>query len=88
MVLIVTIGHAVTYSAVAGFLAEMFDARLRHTGVSTAYQIGGMITSGPAPFVAAALFAAFASAWPISVYIVVSCAVTFVALLAAPARAR
>lgn len=88
MALIVTIGHAVTYSAVAGFLAEMFDARLRYTGVSTAYQVGGMITSGPAPFVAAALFAAFASSWPISAYIVASCVVTFLALLAAPAPAR
>jgi MFS family permease len=85
MVLIVTIGHAVTYSAVAGFLAEMFDARLRYTGVSTAYQVGGLITSGPAPFAAAALFAAFAGSWPIALYIVVACLVTVLALLAAPA---
>ena len=85
MVLIVTIGHAVTYSAVAGFLSEIFDARLRYTGVSTAYQVGGMITSGPAPFAAAALFAAFAGSWPIALYIVVACLVTFLALLAAPA---
>jgi len=85
MVLIVTIGHAITYAAVAGFLAELFDARLRYTGVSTAYQVGGMISSGPAPFVAAALFVAFGGSWAIALYIVAACLATFLAVLAAPA---
>lgn len=81
MVLVVTIGHAVTYSAIASFLAELFPARFRYTGASVAYQVGGMITSGPAPFIAAALLAAAGSSWVISAYIVAGCAVTFLALL-------
>jgi MFS family permease len=84
MLLIVTIGHAVTYAAIAGLLAEIFPARMRYSGASTAYQVGGMITSGPAPFVAIALVGAFEASWPIAAYIVLACAVTFVALLAAP----
>jgi len=88
MGLIVTIGHAVTYAPVAAFLAELFDARLRYTGVSTGYQLGGMISSGPAPFVAAALFAAFGGSWAIAVYIVVACLATFLAVLVAPAPVR
>jgi metabolite-proton symporter len=84
MILMVTIGHALTYAAIAGFLAEIFDARLRYTGASVAYQVGGLITSGPAPFVAVALVTAFGASWPIALYIVLACAVTGVALLFAP----
>ncbi|WP_214371007.1 MFS transporter [Pseudonocardia sp. H11422] len=81
MILVVTIGHAVTYAAIAGFLAEIFEARFRYTGASVAYQFGGMITSGPAPFVAAALFAALGGSWAIALYIVGACAVTALGLL-------
>ncbi|MGP4085542.1 MFS transporter [Streptomyces sp. KR55] len=81
MILMMPIGHALTYSAVSSFLAELFEARFRYTGASVAYQVGGMITSGPAPFVAAALFASTGGSWSISTYIVIACAVTFTALL-------
>ncbi|MFX0574397.1 MFS transporter [Nocardia nepalensis] len=86
MILIVTIGHAVTYSAMAGFLGEMFPARLRYTGASVAYQMSGLITSGPAPFVAAALIATGIGLWAISAYIVVGCAISLLALTVGPAR--
>lgn len=86
MFLLATLGHATTYSAMAGFLAELFGAEHRYTGVSVAYQVGGLITSGPAPFIAAALFAGFGGSWVIALYIVVACAITFTALLLAPRR--
>jgi hypothetical protein len=86
MFLLATVGHASTYSAMAGFLAELFGAEHRYTGVSVAYQVGGLITSGPAPFIAAALFAGFGGSWVIALYIVVACAITFTALLLAPRR--
>jgi len=84
MFLFATVGHAMTYGAMAGFLAELFDAEHRYTGVSLAYQVGGLITSGPAPFLAAALFAGLGGSWAIALYIVAACAVTVVALLLAP----
>jgi hypothetical protein len=62
------------------------DARVRYTGASVAYQSGGMVASGPAPFVAAALFAGTGSSSSIALYIVAGCAVTFVALLLVPNR--
>jgi metabolite-proton symporter len=87
MFLFAMVGHATTYSAMAGFLSQLFDAEHRYTGVSVAYQVGGLITSGPAPFIAAALFAGFGGSWVISLYIVIACAITFTALLFAPRRA-
>ncbi|MEU0507669.1 MFS transporter [Amycolatopsis sp. NPDC006125] len=86
MFLFACLGHALSYSAMAGFLAELFDAEHRYTGVSVAYQVGGLITSGPAPFIAAALFAGFGGSWVISLYIVLACAITFTALLFTPRR--
>ncbi|MEV5156548.1 MFS transporter [Streptomyces werraensis] len=88
MILVIPIGHAVTYSAIAGFLAELFPARFRYTGASVAYQFGGTITSGPAPFIAAALFASANGSWAISTYMLAACAVTFLALLTASSTTR
>jgi metabolite-proton symporter len=87
MFLFATVGHAMTYGAMAGYLAGLFDAEHRYTGVSLAYQVGGLVTSGPAPFVAAALFAGFGGSWVIALYIVLACAATVVALLLGPRRA-
>ncbi|MEU6645637.1 hypothetical protein ABZ863_24225 [Saccharomonospora sp. NPDC046836] len=72
-----------SYAAIAGFLAELFPARSRHTGASVAYQVGGMVTSGPAPFVVGALFAAAGGSRVLACYIVAACVVTFAGLLAA-----
>lgn len=84
MVLIIGIGHAVTYAAVAAFLAELFETRYRYTGVSLAYQLGGIISSGPTPFVAAALFAAFGTSSVIALLIAGATVVTIIGLLFTP----
>jgi len=86
MILTIPIGHAVTYSAVAGYLAGLFPARLRYTGASVAYQLGGALAGGTAPFLAAMLFAAVGGSWVLALYIIAGCAVTFLALLAAGKR--
>jgi metabolite-proton symporter len=88
MILAIPIGHAVTYSAVAGYLAELFPAHLRYTGASVTYQIGGAITGGTAPFVAVALLETVGHSWVLSLYIVAGCAITFLALLTARATSN
>lgn len=80
MILIVTIGHAVTYSAVAAYVAGLFPAEVRYTGASLAYQGGGVVFSAPAPFIAAALFSATQGQWALAVYIAAACAVTILVL--------
>jgi hypothetical protein len=39
--------------------------RLRYSGASLGYQLASIIAGGPSPFIATALFAAFASSFPI-----------------------
>ena len=62
------------YGPVAALIAESFSPRLRYSGSSLGYQLASIIAGGPSPFIATALFAAFASSLPIALYIL-GCAV-------------
>ena len=62
------------YGPEAALIAESFSPRLRYSGASLGYQLASIIAGGPSPFIATALFAAFASSLPIALYIL-ACAV-------------
>jgi metabolite-proton symporter len=80
MILIITVGHAVTYSAVAAFVSSLFPADVRYTGASVAYQFGGVVFSAPAPFIAVAVSSATDGQWALAAYVAAACAVTFLVL--------
>jgi metabolite-proton symporter len=73
--------HATTYGPLGSFVTEQFDPELRYTGSAIGYHGGGLIMSGPVPFVAASLVALVGASWPLSVYIMVGGVLTFVAVL-------
>ncbi|MBV8094566.1 MAG: MFS transporter, partial [Acetobacteraceae bacterium] len=56
------------YGPQAALIAESFSPRLRYSGTSLGYQLASIIAGGPSPFIATALFAAFASSFPIALY--------------------
>jgi MFS family permease len=62
------------YGPEAALIAESFTPRLRYSGTSLGYQLASIIAGGPSPFIATALFAAFAAGLPIAIYIAI-CAV-------------
>ena len=62
------------YGPEAALIAESFSPRLRYSGSSLGDQLASIIAGGPSPFIATALFAAFASSLPIALYIL-GCAV-------------
>src|SRR3954452_21858959 len=62
------------YGPEAALIAEAFSPRLRYSGASLGYQLASIIAGGPAPFLAAWLFATFHSSFPIALYIL-GCAV-------------
>ena len=62
------------YGPEAALIAESFSPRLRYSGASLGYQLASIIAGGPSPFIATALVAAFASSFPIALYIL-GCAV-------------
>jgi len=69
------------YGPEAALIAESFTARLRYSGASLGYQLASVIAGGPSPFIATALVAAFASSFPIALYIL-GCAVIGIAATA------
>ncbi|SCL24808.1 metabolite-proton symporter [Micromonospora inyonensis] len=83
LLLVLAVGTAVTFSVLTSFLAELFDAPVRYSGIALSYQLNAVLTSGPAPFVAAGLYAWANSSWPVAVYMIAGSLVALVALVAA-----
>jgi hypothetical protein len=69
------------YGPLGAFLPALFPARVRYTGVSIAFNVGGIIGGGLAPIVAQALAEA-GGLWLVGLYLAGAGAVSFVALAA------
>jgi len=73
------IPHNMMYGPQAAMIAEAFTGRLRYSGASLGYQLASIIAGGPAPLIAAALFAKFGSGYAIAAYIAACATVSLVA---------
>jgi MFS family permease len=60
----------------AAFFAELFSTRVRYSGVSLAYQGGGIFGGGIAPIIATALLAKFGSTIAVSIYVACALLIT------------
>lgn len=81
-ILLSLIPHDVMYGPQAALIAESFPARLRYSGASLGYQLASIIAGGPAPLIAAALFARYQSGVPIAIFITVCAAISVAAAAA------
>jgi MFS family permease len=68
-VILSLIPHDLMYGPQAALIAECFTARLRYSGASLGYQLASIIAGGPAPLIAAWLFARYGSGYAIAAYI-------------------
>src|ERR1700753_1343894 len=73
------IPHDMLYGPQAALIAESFTGRLRYSGASLGYQLDSVIAGGPAPLMAAWLFATYHSPYAIAIYIAVCAVITIVA---------
>jgi metabolite-proton symporter len=81
--LLLPVAHAMAYAVTASYISDLFEPRVRYTGSALAYQLGGVVTSAPAPFVAGALIAwSGSSAW-IAAYMAAGAVVALVGLVLA-----
>jgi metabolite-proton symporter len=87
LVLALPIVHGTAYGVVSSFIAELFPVNVRFSGSSLAYQLGGVITSAPVPFLATLLLAEFGTTAAVSAYVVV-CAVVSALFVAWAPRNR
>jgi len=69
-------GQATTQAVQPSLFAEQYEAAIRYSGVSVAYQFATVIWSGPTPVLAAALWAWSGSWWPLAAYIVAAAVVS------------
>src|SRR3954469_1559625 len=76
--------HDMMYGPQAALIAESFTPRLRYSGSSLGYQLASIIAGGPAPLIAAALFAHYKSGYAIALYILGCAIVSVVATLMLP----
>ena len=79
--------------AQGGLFTEIFDVQVRYSGISIAYQLGGMIGGAVTPIAATALFDAYRSSTAVALYVMALCALSLVGVLAirggtVPADAR
>ena len=61
------IGPSALFAALPAILAELFEPRLRFSGVALSFGLSGMV-SGSTPLIAASLFAWTHTTWPISLF--------------------
>ena len=61
--------HDMLYGPQAALIAESFTGRLRYSGASMGYQLASVLAGGPAPLIAAWLFAQYKSGYAIAGYI-------------------
>ena len=78
-ILLSLIPHDMMYGPQAALIAESFTGRLRYSGSSLGYQLASVIAGGPAPLVAAWLFAEYKSGYAIAGYIFLCAVLSIIA---------
>ncbi len=72
------IAFAMLYGPMGAFLPELYGTRLRYSGASVSYNLGGVLGGALAPIIATQLLATTGDSWSISVYVAAMAAVSFV----------
>ena len=78
---VAAIVQGIMAGAQGGLFTEIFDLRYRYSGISIAYQMGGMVGGAVTPIVATALYGAYASSTPIALYVAAMSLVSLGAIL-------
>lgn len=78
---VAAIVQGIMAGAQGGLFTEIFDVHVRYSGISIAYQTGGMIGGAVTPIVATALYGSYASSTPIALYVSALSLVSLVAVL-------
>ena len=73
------IPHDMMYGPQAALIPESFTGRLRYSGASLGYQLASIIAGGPAPLIAAALFAYYQSGYAVAFYILACAVISLIA---------
>ena len=79
---------SIMYGPLAALLSEMFETRVRYSAATLGYQLGAIFGGGLAPSIATAILGKTGSAFGISVYMAITCAITFTCMWLLPETHR
>ncbi len=93
LIIATVIGLGIIWAPITAVLgtmfSEIFDAKIRYTGISLGYQIGAALAGGTAPLVATALLVRFDNSYiPVAIYIIFTALISLVAVWAVKDRSR
>jgi MFS transporter, MHS family, shikimate and dehydroshikimate transport protein len=75
------IGWGGLYGITGVILSELFNPRVRYSGISLSYQMAGIVAGAPVPIVASALIQwSKGSSWPVAAYMAINSFITLIAL--------
>ena len=72
-----------TFAPLGALLPELFPTRVRYTGASSAYNLGGILGASLAPFLAQLLLERGGLAW-VGYYVTTAAVISFMAVLCMP----
>ncbi len=78
---VAAIVQGIMAGAQGDLFTKIFDVHVRYSGMSIAYQLGGMVGGAVTPIVATALFGAYGSSTPIACYVMALSLVSLLAVL-------
>ena len=93
LIIATVIGLGIIWAPITAVLgtmfSEIFDAKIRYTGISLGYQIGAAVAGGTAPLVATALLVRFDNSYiPVAIYIIFTAVISLVAIWAVKDRSQ
>ncbi|MFJ5771718.1 MFS transporter [Psychrobacillus sp. NPDC093180] len=93
LVIATIIGLGIIWSPITAVLgtmfSEIFDAKVRYTGITLGYQIGAAVAGGTAPLVAASLLLKFNDSYiPVACYIIFTAVISLLAIWAVKDRSQ
>jgi MFS transporter, MHS family, shikimate and dehydroshikimate transport protein len=88
IVLANSVGVYSMFSPQAAYFAELFDTRVRYSGLALAREVSAPFAGGIAPFVATYLLSRTGTYWPIALYMIVLALISLVALAFGPETYR
>ncbi|WP_336866127.1 MFS transporter [Peribacillus frigoritolerans] len=93
LIVATVIGLGVIWAPITAVLgtmfSEIFDARIRYTGITLGYQIGAALAGGTAPLVATALLNRFNNSYvPVAIYIIFASVLSLAAIWAVKDRSN
>ncbi|MBT2646707.1 MHS family MFS transporter [Bacillus sp. ISL-34] len=93
LIVATVIGLGVIWAPITAVLgtmfSEIFDAKIRYTGITLGYQIGAALAGGTAPLVATALLNRFNNSYvPVAIYIIFASVLSLAAIWAVKDRSK